>query len=130
MPLVSSFLPFGAELDPMRGSYYSNMTGFWHGDLQLHNLTSLNSTEEKAPWRPFAEQWMLASNLTAIPERLVPWNWTRSNKVTLNVGDKRVPFKGKEGNETRNVAIIHVSSILHPCGLLFRHDAEIGRAHV
>ncbi|KAI1782212.1 hypothetical protein LXA43DRAFT_932813 [Ganoderma leucocontextum] len=107
MPLVSAFLPFGVELDPKRGSYYSNMTGFWHGDLRLHNLTALNATEQVAPWRPLSEQWMLAANLTAIPERLGPWNWTRSNKVTLNVGDKRVPFRRKEGNETRNIAIIH-----------------------
>ncbi|KAM5544439.1 hypothetical protein V8D89_002099 [Ganoderma adspersum] len=107
MPLVSAFLPFGVELDPRRASYYSNMTGFWHGDLHLHNLTALNATEEVAPWRHLSEQWMLASNLTAIQERLGPWNWTRSDKVTLNVGDKRVPFKGKGGNETKNVAIIH-----------------------
>ena len=111
MPLVSAFLPLGVELDSKRGSYYSNMTGFWHGDLQLHNLTDLNATEEVAPWRHLSEQWMLASNLTAIPERLGPWNWTRSDKVTLNVGDKRVPFKQKGGDEARNVAIIHVSSI-------------------
>ena len=115
MPLVSAFLPFGIELDPKRGSYYSNMTGFWHGDLQLHNLTALNATEEVAPWRRLAEQWMLASNLTAIPEKLGPWNWTRSEKVTLNVGDKRVPFKRKEGDEARNVAIIHVSSFSPSC---------------
>ena len=112
MPLVSAFLPFGRELDPQRGSYYSNMTGFWHGNLQLHNLTALNATEEVASWRHLSEQWMSASNLTAIPERLGPWNWTRSDKVTLNVGDKRVPFKWKEGNETRNIAIIHVSVLL------------------
>ena len=111
MPLVSAFIPFGVELDPKRGSYYSNMTGFWHGDLQLHDRTALIATEEVAPWRHLSEQWMLASNLSAIPERLGPWNWTRSDKVTLNVGDKRVPFKRKEGDEARNVAIIHVSSV-------------------
>ena len=96
MPLVSAFLPFGVELDPKQGSYYSNMTGFWHRDLQLHNLTALNDTEEVEPWRHPSEQWMLASNLTAIPERLEPWNWTRSDKVTLNVW---FPFI------TKNVAI-------------------------
>ena len=109
MPLVSVFLSFGRELDPQRGSYYSNMTGFWHGNLQLHNLTAPNATGEVAAWRHLSEQWMSAPNLTAILERLGPWNWTLLDKVTLNVGYKRVPFKRKEGNEMRNIAVTHVS---------------------
>ncbi|EJF60599.1 hypothetical protein BD309DRAFT_958957 [Dichomitus squalens] len=106
-PLVAAFLPFGLELDPKQGSYYSNLTGFWHGDLQLHNLTSLNATEKTSPWRHLAEQWMLTTNLSEIPERLGSWNWTRSNKVTLNVGDKLVPYKQSEEGETKSIAIIH-----------------------
>ncbi|TBU30076.1 hypothetical protein BD311DRAFT_755258 [Dichomitus squalens] len=106
-PLVAAFLPFGLELDPKQGSYYSNLTGFWHGDLQLHNLTSLNATEQTSPWRHLAEQWMLTTNLSEIPERLGSWNWTRSNKVTLNVGDKLVPYKQSEEGETKSIAIIH-----------------------
>ena len=109
MPLVAAFVPAGLELDPMQASYYSNLTGFWHGDLQFHNLTSLNATEQAAPWRRLVEQWMITTNLTEIPERMGPWNWTRSNKVTLNVGDKLVPFRRRDGEETRNIAIIHVS---------------------
>ncbi|KAI0703928.1 hypothetical protein C8Q76DRAFT_752964 [Earliella scabrosa] len=106
MPLIAAFLPFGRELDPRRGSYYSNMTGFWHGDAQFHNLTSLNETEQLSSWRHLSEQFMISTNLTAIPELLGPWNWTRSNKITLNVGDKLVPFK-KGDNETKNIAVIH-----------------------
>ena len=108
MPLIAAFLPFGRELDPRRGSYYSNMTGFWHGDAQFHNLTSLNETEQLSSWRHLSEQFMISTNLTAIPELLGPWNWTRSNKITLNVGDKLVSFK-KGDNETKNIAVIHVS---------------------
>ena len=66
MPLVPAFLPFGRELDFIRGPYYSNMTGFWHGNLQLHNLTALSATEEVAPWRHLSEQWMSAPDLTVI----------------------------------------------------------------
>ncbi|KAI0793636.1 hypothetical protein C8Q74DRAFT_1243576 [Fomes fomentarius] len=102
MPFVASFIPFGREIDPKQGSYYSNMTGFWHGDVQLHNLTALNTTEQASPWRHLSEQFMIPTNLTAIPELQGPWNWTRSNKVTLNVGDKLISL-----NETKSIAIIH-----------------------
>ncbi|RPD62600.1 hypothetical protein L226DRAFT_532406 [Lentinus tigrinus ALCF2SS1-7] len=102
MPLVTAFLPFGLEVDPAQGSYYSNMTGFWHGDVQSHNLTALNTTEQKSHWRHLSEQFMITTNLSAIPELLGPWNWTRSNKVTLNVGDKLVPL-----DATKDIAIIH-----------------------
>ena len=104
MPLVTAFLPFGRELDPAHGSYYSNMTGFWHGDVQPHNLTALNTTVQNSPWRHLFEQFMTTTNLSKIPDLLGPWNWTRSNKVTLNVGDKLVPL-----NATKDIAIIHVS---------------------
>ena len=67
---------------------------------------------------------MLASNLTAIPERLGLWNWTQSDKVTVNVGNKRVPFKGKEGDEARNVAIIHVSSVSSSCVACFVNTVQ------
>lgn len=105
MPLVTAFLPFGRELAPARGSYYTNMTGFWHGDVQPHNLTALNTTEQSSPWRHLSEQLMTTTNLSKIPDLLGLWNWTRSNKVTLNVGDKLVPL-----NATKDIAIIHVST--------------------
>lgn len=108
MSFVASFIPSGRELDPKQGSYYSNMTGFWHGDVQLHNLTALNATDQASPWRHLSEQFMIPTNLTAIPELQGPWNWTRSNKVTLNVGDKLISV-----NETKSIAIIHVSVRVH-----------------
>ncbi|RDX47178.1 hypothetical protein OH76DRAFT_1558028 [Lentinus brumalis] len=106
MPLVAAFLPYGREVDPAKASYYSNMTGFWHGNVQPHNLTSLNVTEQSSPWRHLSEQFMIPTNLSTIPELLGPWNWTRTNKVTLNVADKLVPL-GQGGNETKDIAIIH-----------------------
>ncbi|KAH9926336.1 uncharacterized protein BXZ73DRAFT_49527 [Epithele typhae] len=114
MPLVSSFIAHGRTLDPRRGSYYANMTGYWHAAIQAHNLTALNATERRAPWRPLSEQWMLPTNLTLVPARLGAWNWTRSNKVTINIGDKLVPFarNASAGNadgeeKERDIAIIH-----------------------
>ncbi|KAI0365183.1 hypothetical protein BV20DRAFT_973479 [Pilatotrama ljubarskyi] len=106
MPLVDAFMSFGGELDPKRRSYYSNMTGFWHGDVQAHNLTSLNASEASSSWRHLSEQFVLPTNVTAIPELLGPWNWTSSNKVSLSVGDKLIPFE-RDGLENKNIAIIH-----------------------
>ncbi|KAH9889041.1 hypothetical protein C8Q73DRAFT_737866 [Cubamyces lactineus] len=106
MPLVQAFLDFGPELDPSQGSYYSNMTGFWHGDLQFHNLTSLNASEAASPWRHLSEQFILPTNLSAIPELLGPWNWTRSNKLAVSVGDKLISLE-HDGATNKNIAVIH-----------------------
>lgn len=89
------------------------MTGFWHGDLQAHNLTALNATEQMSPWRHLSEQFILPTNLSAIPELLGTWNWTRSNKLTLNVGDKLVLLNESQSSQGKNIAIIHVSTCLH-----------------
>ena len=107
MPLVQAFLGFGPELDPNQGSYYSNITGFWHGDLHFHNLTSLNASEAASPWRHLSEQFILPTNLSAVPELLGPWNWTRSNKLAVSVGDKLIPLE-RDGATHKNIAIIHV----------------------
>ncbi|KAJ8489989.1 hypothetical protein ONZ51_g2566 [Trametes cubensis] len=106
MPLVQAFLGFGPELDPNQGSYYSNITGFWHGDLHFHNLTSLNASEAASPWRHLSEQFILPTNLSAVPELLGPWNWTRSNKLAVSVGDKLIPLE-RDGATHKNIAIIH-----------------------
>ncbi|OSD00125.1 hypothetical protein PYCCODRAFT_1453440 [Trametes coccinea BRFM310] len=105
-PLVNAFLEFGSELDPNQGSYYTNLTGFWHGDLDFHNLTSLNSSEAASNWRHLSEQFLLTTNLSAIPDLLGPWNFTRSNKVTLSVGDKLIAVKQND-TEHERIAMIH-----------------------
>ncbi|KAI0334632.1 hypothetical protein GY45DRAFT_1269816, partial [Cubamyces sp. BRFM 1775] len=105
-PLVQAFLTLGSELDPSQGSYYSNMTGFWHGDLHAHNLTSLNTSEAASPWRHLSEQFILPTNLSAVPELLGPWNWTRSNKLAVSIGDKLISFE-RDGIAHKNIAVIH-----------------------
>ncbi|KAL1942983.1 hypothetical protein VTO73DRAFT_4654 [Trametes versicolor] len=106
MPLVEAFLPFGSEIDPKQGSYYSNMTGFWHGDTQLHNLTALNASEAASSWRHLSEQFLLPVNLSAIPDLLGPWNWTATNKLSLSVGDKLILFE-HGGDKHEDIAVIH-----------------------
>ncbi|KAH9855277.1 hypothetical protein C2E23DRAFT_815072 [Lenzites betulinus] len=105
-PLVRAFMTFGSEIEPHRGSYYSNMTGFWHGEVQSHNLTSLNVSEATSSWMHLSEQFMLPVNLTTVPDLLGPWNWTRSNKLSLSMGDKLITYE-HGGSERHNVAIIH-----------------------
>lgn len=107
MPLVEAFLSFGSEIDPKQGSYYSNMTGFWHGDTHLHNLTALNASEAASSWRYLSEQFLLPVNLSAIPNLLGPWNWTATNKLSLSVGDKLIPFE-HDGDKHNDIAVIHV----------------------
>ncbi len=111
MPLVEAFLPFGSELDPKQGSYYSNMPGFWHGDTQPHNLTALNTSEAASSWRHLSEQFLLPVNFSAIPDLLGPWNWTGTNKLSLSVGDKLIPFE-RAGDKHKDIAVIHVRPTL------------------
>ena len=69
MPLVAAFLQYGRELDPLHGSYYSNMNGYRHGDAVLHNLTAPNASEQAARWCSLSEQFILPTNL---PDMLGP----------------------------------------------------------
>nr|QIE48439.1 hypothetical protein [Trametes gibbosa] len=105
-PLVEAFVTFGSEIDPQHGSYYSNMTGFWHGDVRPHNLTSLNASEAASSWRHLSEQLMLPVNLSAVPDLLGSWNWTRSNKLSLSMGDKLITYE-HDGSDHDGIAIIH-----------------------
>jgi len=80
---------FGAKLDPETRSYYTNLTGFWHGELQFHNLTSPNYQNSTViEWSNLADDSVNATNKTAVPELLGSWNWTASNKVSLSIGNK------------------------------------------
>ncbi|KAI0628206.1 hypothetical protein C8Q77DRAFT_1150309 [Trametes polyzona] len=106
LPLAEAFMTFGSEIHPAHGSYYSNLTGFWHGEVQPHNLTSLNASEAASSWRHLAEQFMLPTNLTAIPYLLGSWNWTNTNKLSLSAGDKLIAFEN-DNVEHKNVAIVH-----------------------
>lgn len=119
MPLVTSFLAFGSQLDPMEASYYTNLTGFWRGEGQFYNLTSSNSTSESndtdsLPWRPIAHSLLTSSNftpnVTELSERLGSWNWSSSNKAAISVGDKLIWSKPHLTNISKDIAIIHVCS--------------------
>lgn len=120
-PLLGQFMSFGQRLHPQLGSYYSNLTGYWKGDVRFHNLTQeshpLSSPDiiSTPPWSRQASDYLIGANLTNATEfaqRLGAWNWTRSEKVDISFGDKLV-WSERNGSEvSKDVAILHVSPSL------------------
>ena len=113
-PLLSSFMTFGSHLDPMEGSYYSNITGFIRGDTKFHNITPAfkPSPSPDHKWRQYAEKLMIGTNTTEVIERSGTWNWTGSDRVALSVVEKN-PLSGQDRslNLTEVLTLVHVSSL-------------------
>ncbi|PCH44049.1 hypothetical protein WOLCODRAFT_133060 [Wolfiporia cocos MD-104 SS10] len=105
MPLVDSFMQFGSIVDPHSGSYYSNLTGFWHGKVGFHNLTSDNATSNS--WGHLAQEFVANTNMSALPELLGTWNWTAAEKLSISIGDKAISFTSPGHNDSQDIAIIH-----------------------
>lgn len=117
-PLLQQFLTFGPRLDPSTESYYANLTGFWKGDLQLHNLTedttslSGHDTASFPPWHDAASNFLVGANVTnatELTERLGKWNWTRSEKVDISFGDRLLWSKSNGTLVSKDIALIRVS---------------------
>lgn len=114
MPLVNDFLTFGRQLDPQSGSYYANLTGFWRGDVQFHNLTNETMQTYSSPpfWIQDAQSFMSTANLTnatELTERVGKWGWDSSTKVAISFGDKLLwSSEGPHSNLSKDVALIHV----------------------
>ncbi|KAI0071333.1 hypothetical protein K474DRAFT_1607089 [Panus rudis PR-1116 ss-1] len=109
-PLVESFIQFGSRLEPTQASYYSNLTGFWRGDLTLHNITYLPEVENPPEWYRLASDYIAGGNLTnstEVAERLGPWNWTASDKVAISIGDKLIYSEPHLTNVSKDISIIH-----------------------
>ena len=101
-------------MNPQQESYYANLTGFWKGDLQYHNLTeeatALNNFMD-TPWRNLASEFLVGANLTnatEFSERLGAWNWSRSDKVDISFGDKLLWSMENSTEATKDIAMIHV----------------------
>ncbi|KAI0925008.1 hypothetical protein AcW1_006950 [Taiwanofungus camphoratus] len=108
MPLVDVFMTFGSRIDPQQGSYYSNLTGFWKGELHFNNLTSVSVTDPPLqPWRYLADDFVAGINISALPELLGSWNWSASENLTINAGDKAFLFDGGNGSVSGQIATIH-----------------------
>ena len=113
MPMVESLMTFGSQVNPLSASYYTNLTGFWRGDVAFHNLTRLESNATTPPpsWHHLADSLVASANLTNATEftnRLGNWNWTRSDKVAISFGDKLMWSKEDHKDLSKDIAIIHV----------------------
>jgi hypothetical protein len=101
--LLESFKIGGGLLDPITSSYYSNITGTFHGDTKFYNITPpfLNNTAHE--WSPLAEQYMAHANMSLILDKTGAWNWSASDKVALSFVEKPLIT-----NASNNIALIHV----------------------
>ena len=108
--MLGAFSIHGRPLEPSIESYYSNITGYIHGDAAFTNITlpalQANGT---IPWKHHAEQLMKNVNFTAIGARLGNWNWNTSTKVSLSVTEKvPVDFKRQPISSKPSVTLVHV----------------------
>lgn len=114
MPLVTDIMSFGSHINPREGSYYQNLTAFWKGDIQYHNLTNLTSQAQTNPpfWIKEAEAFVSSANLTnatVLSERLDKWQWSHSTKTSFRFSDKKPSEKDiQEKGLSDDIALIHV----------------------
>ena len=102
----------GNVLDPDLESYYSNVTGFIHGDALFSNITlsSLESNESSVRWKYEAETLMSGVNTTNMTAKLGSWNWESSTKVALSVLEKSPLGIDSSLFPSGPIVLIHVSS--------------------
>lgn len=108
--LAHAVMGFGVPLHPALASYYSNITGFVHGSLQMYNLTTyilsnnkstplpidnpnaetpLSTSPEAPSWAHFADPFLSSYNTTDAIERIGSWNWSAPAELALRVLEKR-----------------------------------------
>lgn len=108
---------FGVPLHPATAAYYSNITGFVHGLVEMHNLTAVNGSAVALPstgagaeaigaevplstagnsqsigppaWAPLASEFTKNINSTAALERLGTWNWSAPTELAFRVIERR-----------------------------------------
>lgn len=110
VPLLSTFLNPGVQLNSLRASYYSNITGFIHGDAKFYNISppSLPALNSSFQWIPAAESFMGEVNMNETLDRMGWWNWTASEKVALTIVEK---LPNPSANVSEKMALIHVRAI-------------------
>ena len=109
--VVSNILPLPLQLDPSFGSYYSNASGLFRGDVHFYNLSSIHH-DANVTWKPIADRVMENVNLSAIPERLGDWNWSAADTIGIRVHDTMATVT----NVSESIAIFQVlySLFYHP----------------
>jgi len=101
--LASKILPPPYQLDPLLGSYYSNASGLFRGDVRYYNFSSI-PYDTNVTWKPISDRLMESANLSAISERLGTWNWSAAESVGIKVHDRVMTVT----NVSESVAIFQV----------------------
>ena len=108
--LLDAFSIHGRPLEPTIESYYSNITGYIHGDAAFVNITlPALQANQTIPWKHHAEQLMKNVNSTAIGAHLGIWNWNTFTKFSLSVTEKvPVDFRRHPISSDPSVTLVHV----------------------
>ena len=138
--LLNSLLTDGTHLDPLEGSYYSNITGFIRGDIKFYNIslpsleslsvppssslsqtsslaspndtTTTNKTPSPPPWLPHAKSLMSPLNTSEVIERASTWNWTGCDKIALSVVEK-APIPDGDKRKMKALNLTEEMTVVH-----------------
>ncbi|KAF8636386.1 hypothetical protein AX17_003568 [Amanita inopinata Kibby_2008] len=106
--LLEAFQVQGRELDPDQESYFPNITGFIHGNLEYHNISlPALSTSTGLPERSLLESYMASASVAEMEGKLGEWNWSTSDKVAFSVIEKPATTMQKNVSLSKEMALIH-----------------------
>ncbi|KAF5353145.1 hypothetical protein D9758_008759 [Tetrapyrgos nigripes] len=107
--LTDTLLPNNGTLDPFHSSYYSNITGFIHGDVKFYNITpdALRNSSESLSWKPLAEQLMegVEINSTQLSQALGEWNWSAPVRTSMSVMEKEPELENLQLSSWYNASV-------------------------
>ncbi|KAF9453591.1 hypothetical protein P691DRAFT_658228 [Macrolepiota fuliginosa MF-IS2] len=107
-PLLDAFHIKGRTLDPLRESYYPNITGYVRGNAQFYNITPASlQRNDSLPWRPLAEDYVAGANVTEMAEMVSTWNWTASNKMVMTLNEKKPLALQKNSSDVKDLVAVH-----------------------
>lgn len=108
-PFLDAFHIQGRVLDPLRESYYPNITGYVRGNAQFYNITPVSlENNNSLQWKSLAERYMAGVNMTTVVEKASTWNWTASNKMVMTLQEKKPLALQKEPNDVKDLVAVHV----------------------
>ncbi|KIY45018.1 hypothetical protein FISHEDRAFT_77045 [Fistulina hepatica ATCC 64428] len=90
-------------LDPSHAAYFSNITGYMHGGVEVYNLTSSAHPQDAPERKDITDIFMKDVNLTQVHSAASAWNWSATSKMTLRLVE-RAP---QEVNVSDKLCIIH-----------------------
>lgn len=126
---MDAFHVQGRALDLEVDSYYSNITGFIHGDAIFNNITlPLTGLDEAISWRDETINLMTGVNTTNITDKLGSWHWHESTQVAISVLEKSPLGSSLSSSPSGPINLIHVRFIYESyyfLSLIFCHREEL-----